>query len=294
VFFAVARSGPPASINLARRSVFGTGRRSSIVDLVVDRFGRPHRIDISFETGASGGTVASSVGVTNLAGVGTPGEWAIGPAIAVYTLIARIAGVQSTAMLRARITEPFVASTIAAGGNATCANSSSGATYCWGNGATTPMVMQGSERFVSLTVGTGFGCGLTSSGAVYCWGRDITSPTTAGTPPTPASFVVPHKVDARISFSQISAGDTFACGLDLSGHAYCWGDNTFGQLGDGTTTRRAIPTPIAGDYSFTSISAGLSHACALTSSGEAYCWGANNARQLGDLSASTCAIMQSR
>jgi len=295
-FLAVARSGPPASINALTPvdQVFGTG--ATIVDqptfLVVDRFGNPlSGIDVSFETGASGGTVASSFGVTNLAGIGTPGEWAIGPAPAVYTLIARVAGVQSMATLKARVTGPFVASSIAAGSYATCANSSSGTTYCWGNGATTPMVMQGSARFVSITVGTGFGCGLTSSGAVYCWGRDITSLTSAGTLPSPASFVVPRNVGAGISFSHISAGDTFACALDLSGRAYCWGDNTFGQLGDGTTTARATPTPIAGGYSFTSISAGLAHACGLSTSGEAYCWGMNNARQLGDPSSMICSTM---
>lgn len=78
-----------------------------------------------------------------------------------------------------------------------------------------------------------------------------------------------------------AAGDRFKCGLSTSGAAYCWGQNEHGQLGDGSTTDRLAPTPVAGGRTFREISAGRAHACALTTTGSAYCWGSNATGQLG-------------
>jgi len=63
--------------------------------------------------------------------------------------------------------------------------------------------------------------------------------------------------------------------VTTSGAAYCWGSNAFGQLGDGTTTQRLVPTPVAGGLTFTAVSAGWWHTCGITTSGAAYCWGNN-------------------
>lgn len=80
-----------------------------------------------------------------------------------------------------------------------------------------------------------------------------------------------------------TAGDQrFTCGLTITGSAYCWGLNDHGQLGDGTTTNRLVPTPVPGDYVFKEISAGASHTCALTTGGSVYCWGMNTVGQLGN------------
>jgi alpha-tubulin suppressor-like RCC1 family protein len=62
--------------------------------------------------------------------------------------------------------------------------------------------------------------------------------------------------------------------------AQCWGDNSFGQLGDGTTTLRAMPTAIsiAGDGT---VATGADHTCLLTPTGDVFCWGDNGRGQLG-------------
>ncbi|MGH9262028.1 MAG: RCC1 domain-containing protein, partial [Acidimicrobiales bacterium] len=68
-----------------------------------------------------------------------------------------------------------------------------------------------------------------------------------------------------------------------AGAAYCWGDNSLGQLGVGTdTTDRATPTLVAGTLAFRSVSAGYLHTCGVATTGAAYCWGYNFFGQLGD------------
>jgi len=80
----------------------------------------------------------------------------------------------------------------------------------------------------------------------------------------------------------VSGGFNFACGQDVNGVAYCWGQNAFGQLGDGSTTNRSSPVPVAGNLQFSTVVAGGAHACGLTADGRAWCWGRNNFGQLGD------------
>jgi alpha-tubulin suppressor-like RCC1 family protein len=67
-----------------------------------------------------------------------------------------------------------------------------------------------------------------------------------------------------------------------NGAAYCWGDNTYGQLGDGTNTSSLTPVAISGGYAFASVMPGLNDACGVTTAGAAYCWGDNTYGQLGN------------
>jgi len=80
----------------------------------------------------------------------------------------------------------------------------------------------------------------------------------------------------------LAAGFYHTCAVSVAGAAYCWGFNSFGPLGDGTTTLRTTPVAVSGGLLFQSISAGIYHTCGLTASGAAYCWGNNASGQLGD------------
>lgn len=84
----------------------------------------------------------------------------------------------------------------------------------------------------------------------------------------------------KFVFDSVTVGWYYSCGLS-QGAAYCWGSNAFAKLGDGTSTGRNRPAPVAGGIRFTSLSAGASHACGLTASGEAFCWGRNEDGEVG-------------
>jgi alpha-tubulin suppressor-like RCC1 family protein len=79
----------------------------------------------------------------------------------------------------------------------------------------------------------------------------------------------------------LSAGKLQTCAITGAGVTYCWGHNTYGELGDGTSTPSAKPVPVAGGHRFVALSAGVNYTCALTSDSAAWCWGDNDRGQLG-------------
>jgi hypothetical protein len=97
-------------------------------------------------------------------------------------------------------------------------------------------------------------------------------------PPPPPRCVGPACV------LQVVAGNAFACARYGDGTAACWGDNTLGQIGDGTFgpgTSRDRPTAVLGLAGVEELAAGASHVCARVTDGSVWCWGANGSRQVG-------------
>lgn len=113
-----------------------------------------------------------------------------------------------------------------------------------------------------------------------------TPPVTALTPP-PATTPTPAPATPTLAPGAIavrsellSSGGSHTCGASSFG-IVCWGDNSSGQLGDGSRTPRSLPTSVTLGR-FRSISAGEGHTCALKADGTITCWGRNSAGQLGD------------
>jgi alpha-tubulin suppressor-like RCC1 family protein len=79
----------------------------------------------------------------------------------------------------------------------------------------------------------------------------------------------------------ISTGGTHSCALAADGTAYCWGNNTWGQLGDSSTVSRVAPARVRNAPPFASLAAGTDHTCGLTAAAIAFCWGRNESGELG-------------
>ena len=106
----------------------------------------------------------------------------------------------------------------------------------------------------------------------------------AGAPAPPAPAAPPLSSDSScpIRATAITVGQSHACALVSDGSVWCWGANYVGQLGDGTTTFRSAPVPVAGLHDALAIAAGARHTCALRRlDNEVVCWGANEAGQVG-------------
>ena len=78
------------------------------------------------------------------------------------------------------------------------------------------------------------------------------------------------------TWNYISAGLYHTCGVASNGSALCWGENSFGELGDGSSAKRSVPTAVvnpAGVGSWRAVSAGFYHSCGVAANAAAYCWG---------------------
>lgn len=210
---------------------------------------------------------------------------------------------------------------VSAGNGSTCWVTTSGAAYCsggndygqlgngkgstgvqYGRDSAVPTAVVGGLKFSVVSVGNKHACGLTTNGAAYCWGDNTQEQlgnidkvwTTNDSVfidnrygSKTAESAVPFAVGGGLRFATLSAGAAHTCAVTTDGAAYCWGEGSNGQLGNGTTARSARPVAVAGGLNFAAVTASIteSFTCGLTTSGAAYCWGLvgdNDNLQLGN------------
>jgi alpha-tubulin suppressor-like RCC1 family protein len=163
----------------------------------------------------------------------------------------------------------------------------------------TPVIISSIKGATQISVGDDYACALLSGGSADCWGYNQVGALGDGKNVGPEDCggndcsTTPEPVKGLAHAIQITAGEGQACALLSSGKVECWGEDTYGQLGNGTDTGSeacngggnpcsTVPEAVKGVADAIQVSAGERHTCALLSSGSIECWGMNGSGELGN------------
>ena len=183
-----------------------------------------------------------------------------------------------------------VASVVAGDGD-TCALMLNKTLRCWGEGAlgelgngtttlaqATPVAVYGLSNVRQVALGYHHACALTAKAQVLCWGLGDLGQLGSGFMYGWSTY--PRAVPGLSSVASIYAGGDQSCALLTTGVPHCWGYNSYGQLGDGSTTTRYYPDSVVGLSGVLSMSMGESFTCATLASRSLDCWGYSGDGQL--------------
>ncbi len=183
---------------------------------------------------------------------------------------------------------------LSAGANHTCGVTTDDRAYCWGDNqfgelgdatssinSLTPVAVAGGLLFRQIRAGALHTCSVTRDNLAYCWGKNDGGQLGSGAG-TPGEQRTPRAVTGSLLFRQVTAGGNHNCGVTTADRAYSWGYNSFGQLGDKTTSTRRTPVAVTGGLRFRAVSANTDHTCGVTLENRAYCWGENLDGEIGD------------
>ena len=143
-----------------------------------------------------------------------------------------------------------------------------------------PIKIGAENDWVSIAAGASHSFGSKSDGTVWAWGYNSEGQLGDGT-----TLLKTDPIQTSVILKDwliLSGGDNHSVGLKLDGKLWSWGDNSFGQLGDGTIIQRKSPVQIGTGNNWISIDAGAWHNLALRSDGTLWAWGQNIKNQLGD------------
>lgn len=191
---------------------------------------------------------------------------------------------------------------IASNRDTVCVLTSAGGITCWGDNiygiindlaarstVSTPQVVQNiTSGQVSIAMGEYALCSLSAGGTLLCWGNNASGQSGDG---YVAKTITPQVVRTSVTdgtalggFSSIASALWTTCGVRTGGSVWCWGYNSFGGLGDGTSRQSAVPAPVPTLTSgVASVFGGGQSICAvMQTSGEVKCWGFNQGGKQGN------------
>jgi len=188
---------------------------------------------------------------------------------------------------------------VTAGGYHTVVVRSDGAVSAWGNNdngqvgdgttvkRTTPTAVSGLTDVVAVEAGERHGLAVKADGTVWAWGYNYGAQLGDGTSTTRTTPVqVLDETGPLTGVVAAAAGALHSVALKADGSVWTWGNNQYGQLGDGSTTTRFRAVPVPGLSGVSAIAAGNRHTVALVTNGAAqgslWVWGLNSDGQLGD------------
>jgi len=196
----------------------------------------------------------------------------------------------------------YTNTTLSAGNSHSCAIIDNGSIACWGRGSDgqlgdgtianrwTPTLTnsQGLDRTATaIAAGGAHTCAILDNGLVSCWGHSGGSDGRLGNGDTSdkTSPTLTSSFGNGRTAIEISAGAGHTCVILDNFSVSCWGNNDYGQIGDGTTNSRLTPTPVIGfenNSIVIGISSGTHHTCAIVENGSVYCWGYGVFGRLGN------------
>jgi alpha-tubulin suppressor-like RCC1 family protein len=181
---------------------------------------------------------------------------------------------------------------ISTGAAFSCGITTSGILKCWGandfgqlgDGTNTPKptpsAIDTGTTYSKVAANGNYACGISNSGNLKCWGIKQFGTSMS------MNYFVPTQIDSGTQYSSVSASGfglkNTTCAVTTLGQLKCWGDNSFGQIGDGTTTPRSAPIEIDSSSNYIAVAVGGGFVCGITSTKALKCWGLNNLGQLGD------------
>lgn len=177
-----------------------------------------------------------------------------------------------------------------------CAIRADGGVSCWGadpvldgllgdgelgnpvvNATAVNAVLPAGRTATAISVDQLHSCAVLDDGKVACWGRDDSGQLGDGAEPTDPDPTPAFTTPLPARAVSITAGAYHSCALLAGGNVYCWGDDTYGQLGDGTPGPALVENPQAvalpGGQGATAVAAGYYHTCAILTDGTVACWG---------------------
>ncbi|MEV8638114.1 S8 family serine peptidase, partial [Streptosporangium sp. NPDC051023] len=184
--------------------------------------------------------------------------------------------------------------TVAAGNGYSVALKTDGTVWTWGdnsqgqlgNGTTTdssvPVQVAGIFNAVGVSAGPGHVLAVLADGTVRAWGDNSHRQLGYGTADSSIAITVPGLTGVSAGIGTVAAGSGHSVVVLANGTVKAWGDNSQGQLGDGTTTNRISPVAVPGLTGVSQVSSRGDHVLALLSGGTVKAWGDNSQGQLGD------------
>jgi alpha-tubulin suppressor-like RCC1 family protein len=180
---------------------------------------------------------------------------------------------------------------VACGADHTCALQADGLVQCWtyypsnqlGSGVPnyTPMVIGNLSGAVAIAAGSLHTCAALSDGSVRCWGLNMNG--TLGIGDGTFSSETALQVIGLSQVVGITSGSGHNCALLKDSTVRCWGDNRYGELGNGTTGSSSFsPVQVFELTNVTALSRASLHTCSGFDDGAIRCWGHNSSGQLGD------------
>ena len=175
---------------------------------------------------------------------------------------------------------------IASGNNYACEILVSGKAKCWGfnklgslqdephdvSTAGSKNIWEQDREFKTVESGADFNCALDDGNDIYCWGHNERGQ--LGTDKVSDESKTPLKINTDVKFSKIYTKDHYACALDKDSQAYCWGDGSSGEVGNGQKGFFMTPQKVQTEVKFSRLSMSTTFVCGVeVMTNKIYCWG---------------------